>query len=212
MYAVGVKVWRLVFESITPSGVVCINHLHFQTDGEVGATEPTASSLLTRLDTEFRGLYRAALAEEDTLRSLALREEVRGSDVPAPGADVNVGLAGLLATSTNDLPDAMCLVISKKTGIPLRSARGYLALPSPRSSAHLTSAREWGSTYLTAANALAAKLDDSYDVGTFPDVMLNPVVYSRTRHNAGLSNYTFKVTAGIARTTPHWRRSRMTAP
>lgn len=206
------KVWRLVFESVTPGGVVCINHLHFQTDGEVGATEPTASALLTRLDTEFRTLYRAALAEEDTLRSLALREEVRGSDVPAPGADVAVNLLGTLATSVNDLPDAMCLIISKKTGIPLRSARGYLALPSPRSSGHLDSTRSWWGGYLTAATALAAKLDDSYDVGTFPDVTLNPVVYSRTRHEAGRDDFTFKITTAIARPTPHWRRSRMTAP
>lgn len=206
------KVWRLVFKSITPAGVVCINHLHFQTDGEVGASEPTGSALLTRLDTEFRALYRAALAEEDTLTALELREEVRGSDVPAPGADVAVGLAGLLATSVNDLPDAMCLIISKKTGIPLRSARGYLALPSPRSSGHLNSSREWWGGYLTAAQALAAKLDDSYDVGGFPDITLNPVVYSRTRHESGASSYTFKITAGIARATPHWRRSRMTAP
>lgn len=206
------KVWRLVFESVTPAGVVQINHLHFQTASTIGGTEPPASDILARLDTEFRALYRAALAEEDTLRSLSLREEVRAPDVPAPGADVSVNLAGTLVTSTNDLPDGLCLIISKKTGIPLRAARGYLALPSPRTSSYLTSSREWGSLYLTAANALAAKLDDSYDIGALPAVTLNPVVYSRTRHQSGADDYTFKITAGITRLTPHWRRSRMTAP
>jgi hypothetical protein len=206
-----VKVWRLVFKSITPAGVVCINHLHYQTDQDIGAGEPGASQILTRLDTELRTLYKAALAEEDTLTALELREEVRPPAVPSPGADVAVGQAGTLVTSTNDLPDGMCLIIAKKTGIPSRSARGYLALPSPRSSAHLSSSRLWASTYLSAAQALAAKLDDSYDLGS-PNGSLHPVVYSRTRHLAGESTYTFAVTSALARDVPHWRRSRMTAP
>ena len=61
-------------------------------------------------------------------------------------------------------------------------------------------------------DALAAKLDDSFDLGSIIITHVNPVVYSRTRRLRGESTWTFKVTSATANHQVRWLKSRLTAP
>lgn len=209
------KVWRIAFLSTTENGTLAVNTLHYQTDLEALEEEPSGNNVVDAVSDHLTTAYRAVLPTSMTLNSLQARECVAPGSEDVPGAgEKTVNLAGTFTAASSRLPDAVCMVVSLKTDVPLRSARGYIALPSPRNETLLDTNQKWltTGTYYTNVEALAALLDDSFDTGGVGAVTLNPVVYSRRRHGIGLNPYTFQVARAIPSNEVHWRRSRTTAP
>jgi hypothetical protein len=83
--------------------------------------------------------------------------------------------------------------------------------PSPRL-ADRVSGNVWDGTMLAALNAFCALLDDQLELGTLIITDLNPVVYSKTRHQRSEDPFTFRVTGATPNAKVHWLRSRMTTP
>jgi hypothetical protein len=209
------KVWRLSWVSSTDGGVELINTQHVQTDLGLGESEPSAANVADAIDDHYRDAYKDLLSVNFTLHSLETRECLPASSTDVPEAHTTtIEEAGTLAVGTLGLPNEMCGLIKLRTASASRAARGYMVPPSPQSITALDTSRLWATAggYWAALQAYAELLDDVIDTGGIGAVDLNPVVYSRTRHNASLSPFTFQVTQAIAVRTPHWRRSRSTAP
>ncbi len=132
------------------------------------------------------------------------------SSVPV-ASSLNVNQAGTGGTD-GKLPNAVAAIIKLRSNAALRSGRGYVAMPSPLISTALNASGNWTGTFLTNLGVFAALLDDTMSLGAITPTILNPVVYSRTRHGRGFSPYTFQMVEAIVRNRPSWRRSRMTAP
>jgi hypothetical protein len=71
---------------------------------------------------------------------------------------------------------------------------------------------EWGEPYFSALQEWCLQLDNSFDLGDLFPTHVNPVVYSRKRHLAGLEPHTFRVTSASPRPQCRWLRSRSTTP
>lgn len=207
-------IYRFTFAGHYTDGVQTRNSLHYVTQPPALGEEPNVADVLDLLDTELTTVYNNCMPGNHFLDSESLSEMVAPSsgDVPAGAEKSKGGLVGGISSGDGHMPEAITAIIALRTGVPLRSARGYVALPSPIGSAYLNSSAEWTGTYLAALNALAAKLDDDYELGTVAVTSVIPVVYSRTRHARGFDPPWFQVQAGVVRQKPSWRRSRTTAP
>lgn len=207
------KVYRFQYEGHWDDGVQVITGLHYQTDVPPLGSEPNAADLLAGIDGHLRTAFLAMHHSSFVVDSAELREEVDPASGAVPAAaSLAVNTGGVFSGGTIALPDALCAIIKLRTDAALRSARGYMAITSPRQTANLSTSRQWTGTFLTALQNFAALLDDDISAGSFAPTVLHPVVYSRTRRGLQLSPYTFKIVEGIVRTVPSWRRSRMTAP
>jgi hypothetical protein len=209
------KVWRLSWVSSTDGGVELMNTQHVQTDLGIGEDEPSAANVADAIDDHYRDAYKDLLSTNFTLVSLETRECLPTSSTDVPESHTTtINEAGTLAVGTLGLPNEICGLIKLKTAAASRSSRGYIVPPSPQSITALDTGRLWATAggYWAALQAFAALLTDVIDTGGVGAVDLNPVVYSRTRHNASEDPFTFQVTQAIATRVPHWRRSRSTAP
>lgn len=206
------RVYRFSFQGHTASGTLLINSLHYQTDVAPTGSEPAASDVLAAIDAHLRTAYRAVVPSSFTIDSAELRECLASGDTNVPvAASLVINQPGTLTTSDTSLPYGMTCIVKLRSDAGIRSGRGYLALPDPLSSTFLAS-RLWGSSYFPLVQSFAALLDDTMSLGSTLPTTLNPVVYSRTRHNRGESPFTFQMVEAIPRSTPSWRRSRMTVP
>lgn len=210
------RVYKLTWVGTYADGVVTSNGLHYETQPPTLGDEPAPVDVLNKLDTELTTLYRNCLPSAITVHAITLAEclspaEIAGGSVPH-GAAKELELAGTLSPADTKIPEAIAAIIQLRTGVPLRSARGYIALPSPLGSASLTNGGLWTGSTKSAYDAFAAKLDDDYEIGTVAVTSIVPMVYSRTRHDRGVSPWTFQVEAATLVNKARWRRSRTTAP
>lgn len=192
-----------------------MNDLHYQTDVAALGDEPPGADVLDAVDTHLTTLYRACLPVGNLLDSLEAREEVMpGSGAVPLSASKVKGVAGTLATPDTKLSDAATLILKLRSDAAIRSARGYLAMPSPKASGNLDATAKWSTVggFWTAIQAFAAALDDVLSTGGAFPASLNPVVYSRTRRSRGLSPFTFQMVEAIPNPAQRWRRSRTTTP
>ncbi len=194
----------------TDLGVVMQPSLHYQSEIDLGGSEPSAADVASGAYDVWGTHLRAAMMSCVRIDSVDAVTEVIPPDIGRAGS-FTAGVLGTLSTGARDAPSGACAIITKKTGTPSRSARGHFSLPGPRSTSFY-SAQNWGGTFVTAATTLLGDLDDSFDIGTITAAHMHPVIYSRTRHLAGLTPYTFRVTGATLRSQIHWLRSRMTSP
>jgi hypothetical protein len=145
-----------------------------------------------------------------TVDALVVSEEVLPPDLGAAGVHV-VGAAGTSTLSTEYLPRELVPIVNLHTDTRSRSARGHLALACPSGSSSI-GVRVWTGAYLTAFQAFAAKLDDTFSLGVVGETTVRPVVYSKTRRKRALDPYTFHVVNATVNTRPKWLRSRGTTP
>lgn len=197
-------------------GVSVVNGLHYETQPPTLGDEPAPVDVLNKLDTELTTLYRNCLPSAVTVHAITLAERLSPSEIASGqvphGAAKELELAGTLSPADTKLPEAISAIVQLRTGVPLRSARGYVALPSPLGSASLTNGGLWTGSTKSAYDAFAAKVDDDYEIGTVAVTSIVPVVYSPTRHDRGVSPWSFQVEAGTLVNKAKWRRSRTTAP
>jgi hypothetical protein len=195
-----------------------VNTLHYVVKHDSAyAGGDDAGAMADQIDTKLTTAYRAVCPVGMTVDTLVVREELAAGDtsIPEEGAK-SIGLAGTLANADTLLPLGLCMHLKIKTNAAVRSGHGGIFLPPPRVSTSLASQGFFASaaSYYVNAGTLAALLDDNIQVtsGGFNTWHLSPVVYSRTRRNRADPNWYFGVTQVQRDFTPHWLRSRMTAP
>jgi hypothetical protein len=193
-------------------GTVIQPSLHYQTDLATGGDEPDGADVATGVWGVVGQEFLNCTPSRVEVDGLVVRsEEVPGSGVLPTEGFHSVGLQGNLAVLEGDLPRELVALVNIHTNVGSRSARGYITLPGPYGEGYLT-LKQWAGAYATAGHAFAAKLDDSFSLGTVQAADVHPVVYSRTRRLKGFAPWTFRVTSGTFNLRPHWRRSRGTSP
>lgn len=206
------RVYRLTIKGHQSNGALFEPSLHYQTDLSFIGDEPdpddVASGLWTLLGTQFR----AITPTDATVDEVIAVEEVLKPAVATGGAHA-VNAAGTWTPTGGQQSFGVAPVINRHTATRSRSARGWFFGPSP-GYATLSGATGWqqSGTYWTNLAALAAKLDDSYDLGTIDITHVHPVVYSRTRHERGQTPYVFRVTSGSVNPQVRWLKSRLSSP
>lgn len=207
-------IYRVSFKGHFDDGVLTVNSLHYVTQPPLEGSEPAAQDVCQLLKDEWAPLWINANTGAWHFSSVDLTEMVNPLDVNATprAATVAVTNGGALPATGDKLPEALCGIVSLRTEVARRWARGYVAMPSPRASSYLDASANWTGGYLTALQAIAAKVDDDYEIGTVSVTSVIPVVYSRTQHLRGADQPWAQVSAGVARTKPKWRASRLSAP
>lgn len=191
-------------------GTLCQPSLHYQTDVPTAGSEPDPADVASTIWGHLGNFVPATVPTYVHIDSLVVSEQVLKPDIGAAGA-VNIDIAGTLPGSSEDLPRELVAIINLHTNVASRSARGYFTLPGPGGET-FTQGRLFTNEYVNAGNSLAGVLDDQLDIGTFQVTHLNPVVYSRKRHQAHQDPFTFRVQSAKLNLRPKWRRSRGTTP
>lgn len=209
------KVWRCAFQSST-GGVLLVNTWHVVTRPTLLTTgDPSAAQVRDVLNTALTTKYKALMPSTISVDLLDVREEVDPAtgDIPEE-ALLTIGAAGTRAVGTYAEPLGLSNLVSFKTNAAIRSGHGRMWIPVIDKDVLTTS----GTFTTTGALALAItaffdELKTNHPIsfgGSGWDC--EQVVYSRTRRARGDEFFYFDVTAYVRRMTPHWLRSRMTAP
>lgn len=208
-------IYRFTFAGHFDDGVITRTGLHYVTQPPELGDEPPAADVLSAINAAlYTPLSNCFSAAWNYDFSEVVEQIAPGSlDVPRGAVASSSGNRGNIAVGGNELPESMAAIISLKTGVPKRWARGYIALPSPKNADRLASGGVWDATFLGFLGTLAGHLDDDYSLRTAPaDTSIIPVVYSRTQHGRGAPQPWAQVESAVVRSRPSWRRSRMSAP
>lgn len=205
------RVYRVSIRGTSETGALVMPGWHVQTDVPTGGDEPDPSDIANTIWSHLGTALLSATPNVVHVDELQLVEQVLPPDIGVAGAHTVNSYGTMPAGSGNQLPDGTVAVYDIHTGVRSRSSRGWMLWPGPANSSYLIH-NEWSSGYMGYANAFAALLDDSVDVGTVFITHVNPVVYSKTRRQRLESPYTFRVTSVTVNKRAHWLRSRMTSP
>jgi hypothetical protein len=183
---------------------------HWQTDVPTGGSEPDPDDVADGIWSLIGFAFQSVCPSTVHIDELVVAEQVVAPAIGAAGVHT-VNADGLGSVGDGDLPRALVPLINLHTAVASRSARGWQFLACPMDTAKLVDG-QWTSGFLGSLNGYAGNLNDSFDLGALLPTHVNPVVYSRTRHQGGAAPYTFRITSATASTRPHWLRSRLTAP
>lgn len=210
---------RFGLTSITPTGVVQVNNLHYRLVADTAfiTNEPTVADTASELWTKLGTAYRATLLTSTTMQLVHGYQEVETwNGAIASSGDFVVNLAGTAALGTGQVARPLSGVIDLRSDVATRSGRGWIMLPGPADPTMLNSSGTFNSigAYTVAAQNLAALLDDAiqHDVLGVHAWHLTPCIYSRTRRKRAQSPFTFDVKAASFRLDPRWVSRRRTAP
>lgn len=213
------KLWRAAYHSTHSSGVQAVNVFHF-VDRPASGFDSTGSAGAVRdaLNTALTAKYRLCIANTWTVQSLTVAEVLPPTSTDVPdAASATIGSVGSITTSGDQLAPPITPLVTFYSNAAIRSGHGRCFMPNPGNAAVLNSSGNWDLTaapfavaYPDFLTALRSAMHP--DVPVDPDSTLSQVIYSRTRHAAGLSQYYFDVSSATLRAAPHWLRSRMTAP
>jgi hypothetical protein len=204
------RTYRITINCTHVIGMKFAPTLHYQTDVPTAGSEPDPDDVANGVWGVIATDIRNAASDWVTFDDLVAGEEVIPPDIGVSGVKI-LNVPGLLVHGDAKIPTGASPLLNLHTGTRSRSARGWTHPPGPTASTQLNG-QQWSSAYITLLNNLAAKLDDSFDLGTVFPTHVNPVVYSRKRHVAGESPYTFRVTGATVNPEVKWLRSRMTTP
>ena len=204
------RVYRATVEGHYADGTIVRPSVHYQTDVPALGDEPAPNDIADAIWSHIGTAWHNCSSSDVRYDQLVVSEQ---TVPPAVGV---AGVHAINANGTNGLgsgnePQGRVASVNLHTGTRSRSARGHFCMPPPLSATALSNG-SWVGSYMTTLGALAALLDDSFDVGSVVITHVNPVVYSRTRALRGQDPFTFRVTGASANPRPHWLRSRMTSP
>jgi hypothetical protein len=215
VYALAVgKIWRMSWKGHYDAGPSIVSSLHFVTQPAALLSDASADAVLDVLNTALTGAYLDMLPTAYVLDIAEVSEILSPTDLTTvpDGAVITPDDPGTLAFADEKLPFGLTMIVSIRTGVARRWARGYMAVPSPLNSGYLDDGGQWQGEFLSVCSAFADLLDDDYETGFGDSNSIIPVIYSRTRHvDPDLTPWA-QVQGAVARTTPSWRRSRMTTP
>jgi hypothetical protein len=191
--------------------------LHYQTNVGVGGSEPSAATMLTKINDHYSSSghnlskFTACLDTGCGLTRSSVYERVTpgSGDVPASAVETHT-LAGSLTASSDRNPAGIATWIKLTTAAAGRSFRGGTHVPGSFQPADFDLNGFWqgSGTFWTAVVALAAAiLDDINDIDV-AGTDLQVVIYSHVRDARGL-DATEPITAAVPSTTPRFVRSRM---
>jgi len=195
------------------SGILIQPSLHYQTDVSVVGSEPDPNDVAAGIWAIIRDHFIGATPLDVTIDELVVGEEVLKPAIGASGSHP-INVQGSFSTSGDRMPNACVAVLNRHTATRSRSARGWLMMPGGiLADQQANGLWHTDGGYWTAwLVPLAALLDNSFDLGSVDPTHVNPVVYSRTRHQRGDSPYTFRVTNATANPQVRWLKSRLTIP
>jgi len=201
------KVWQTVFRSLS-SSIEFINTVSVNVE-IIGpdVTEASPAAVASAVDDWLRTPYLGMLHPGYTLEDITVNELTTGADETS---QVTVGVGGTLPSSTGHLPLEVCGILSLRTALATRSTRGRIFVPSPGESGQLAENDAWSTaadTYYDAMKTFGDALLAGHDFteGVI-DYHASTVIWSRKNSSKQ------DVTGYLARTRPHWLRSRSTAP
>lgn len=213
------KLWRAAYTCTHSNGVQAVNVFHFVDRPDALSTiTGSAGAVRDALHAGLTTKYRACIADKWTVNTLVVSEVLSPTSTDVPDqSSVTIGLAGTVLTSGDQLPIPVCPLVTFYSNAAIRSGHGRVFMPNPGNASALASNGNWdlaGTPFTTPYTNFTTQLRAAMnpDVPDGPDSVLSQVVYSRTRHGAGLAQYYFDVQSSTLRALPHWLRSRMTAP
>jgi hypothetical protein len=205
------RTYRCTVQGHNGAGALIMPSFHYQTDVPTGGDEPEPGDVADGLWSHIGATALAATPNTIEIDELVVTSEELPGDLGVAGSHTVSTVGSLPSGTGNELPDGVACVLDRHTATRSRSSRGWTMWPGPANSSYV-SHNLFVSTYLANVQALAALLDDSYDLGTVFVTHVNPVVYSKTRRVRSETPYTFRVTSVTVNARPTWLRSRMTAP
>lgn len=205
------RVYRATLKCSYSDGTLIEPSVHYQTDVPLAGGEPDHQDVVDGIYDLLGTAFLNTLPVSVTFDDLVAAEQTIAPDIGVVGTH-HVGAVGTGQGSGQLVPRALVPLFSLHTDVHSRSARGHFFGCSPGGTAPLESGLWASSGVQPYLDAFAALLDNSFDLGTAQITHVNPVVYSRKRHQQGASPYTFRVTSAVAKTRPTWLRSRLTTP
>lgn len=207
------NVYRVQWVGTDASGATNVTGFHIQTDVPTLGEEPDPNDILDGFDGAYTTIFRTCVPGSFSFVSLQLRQMVLpdSSEIPV-AAEKALSGGGEGDDGDGTLSTSLTIILGLTTNAALRSARGYMAIPSPVNPALMDSENIIGGALHDAIDNLGSAIEDSFDVGsTFP-THCNPVVYSRRRHLELLDPFTFRITGHKVNRRIMWRRSRVSIP
>lgn len=211
------SIWRCSYNSDHSSGVRLVNTFHTVVhDNSFVPGGPSADVVRDALHSALTTKYRALLPTNVTVQSLVIAEELAPGSTAVPEESAQaIGLAGTLVTAGDLLPVPTCALVTLYTNAAVRSGHGRMFIPACGPAAALDPAGKWDTTttFWTALATFFDELKSSHTNGFFDtNFSAHTAIYSRTRRARGDAAYWFDVTSYSRRVSPHWLRSRLTAP
>lgn len=206
------RVYRAAFNYRSEFGVRCANILHFGGDDSSLDWSPTTAQGLA--DHVGSGglvtMWRDMLDSSQVFDDVTVTEMLPHGSTALPGSGIHLVNAAGTAAWTGDLPAQMCGLIAIKTGIPKRYARGWWFMPPIQSEAHTAAGKILTtSDYWVSLQNVVTELGHWNKNGSaFPAGSWGVGVYSRTRHNQGVSPFFFHAVGYKTVNDVHWLRSR----
>jgi len=204
------RTYRATIRCSYVDGTLAQPSLHYQTDLQGAQSEPDPSDVAGEIWAHIGSLFASVTHVGVTINELVVSEEVLKPNIGVTGA-ILINSLGVMPMSAEDLPRELVGIINIHSGAATRSGRGYMTLVSPGAELY-TANRFWTQQYKTGGDQLASVLHQSLSIGAVNPSDIHPVVYSRKRHQAGLTPYTFRVQSAAFNERPKWRRSRGTTP
>lgn len=197
------------FKSTDPSGTLFVNTFSVHQVWDNAFTTPGMGLTCESVANWLKDDYLAMLVPAYSLGTVAIRE--LGVDEPKV-AEIAIDENGTCSGVSGELPVEVCMVLSFKTEVATRAARGRIFVPSPRGSTPLQSPDKWDpdTNYWEHAQTFGETLLTSPVIDYGPldaySFSLTAEVWSRVNQNG------HDITSVTRRPRPHWLRSRSTAP
>lgn len=147
------------FLGIQADGQASSNTFHVHKSGAGIPDLPTMLALATDIKAWFDTTYRAMMTTADTWQSIKVSQVIFPTGSGPYGEQLLVVNEAGTVSSSKSCPESVCGLISLKTNVAKKYARGHLFLPPAWDKADLGAPRVWGTgaVYKTNGIALAAK-------------------------------------------------------
>ena len=192
--------------------------LHYQTNVGVGGSEPSAATMLDKIDSHFSSSghnlskFTACLDGATALTRTSVYQRLTPGDTDAPGQAANsYSLGGSLTASSDRLPAGIATWLNMRTAKVGRSFRGGTHWPGSFQSADLDANGFWqtGTTFQSVLGTLAAAIVDVINDIDASGTDLNPIIYSLARDRRG-DDASEQITSCTISLKPRFVRKRMT--
>lgn len=190
------------------SGALIINVLHAEVD--TLTSPPNWNSIATDVGAWLQTPWLNLLTQNCTFDQIVVTDENYPGTTSGQGVHV-VGLGGNRTFADDALDRAQCGLLSFKTAVAKRYARGHMFLPPIFESGAISNEGTLtnASAYKTTATTFFQAIGAGHTSGS---TSYTPEVFSRTRVARGETPFSFTMTGIFLDTHQHYLRSRLSAP
>lgn len=190
------------------TGALIVNVLHVEVD--TLTSPPNWGSIAADVHTWLGTPWNNILTTNETFDQVVVTDENYPGSTHGQGVST-VATQGARTLNDNHIDPAMCLVVSWKTAVAKRYARGHNFLPPATDGSAITGGGIFLSTspYYVACNGFTLTFAGGHTAGSTSYV---PEVFSRHQVALAATPFTFPITARSLPVKQRWLRSRSTAP